>query len=108
MTSLSVARLVHLVFESLKASSPLDGCCRPWKEYALDFRELAVTVWLAVMDDVTDAKAECKAVTERDEGAKVPRPKEVNCWRNSKPNPSPKPMACMRRVGHSCSICCAN
>ena len=77
------------------------------KRNELDFLEALVTVWVAVIVDVTDAKAECKAATDREDEAKEPRPMEVNCWRSSKSNPSPKPMACMRSEGNSSNIFCA-
>lgn len=51
----------------------------PRKENELDFLEALVTVWVAVIVDVTDAKAECKAATDREDEAKEPRPMEVNC-----------------------------
>lgn len=70
---------VNCFFDPCKASSPLDGGWLPRKENELDFLEALVTVWVAVIVDVTDAKAECKAATDREDEAKEPRPMEVNC-----------------------------
>ena len=101
LTSLSFRPFVR---DSCKAASPLDSGSWPRKENELDFLDELVTVWVAVMVDVRDAKAVFNAATERADGANVPRPMEVNCWRSSKSNPSPKPIACMRSKGNSANI----
>lgn len=71
--------LCQLLLRPMQSISPLDGGWLPRKENELDFLEALVTVWVAVIVDVTDAKAECKAATDREDEAKEPRPMEVNC-----------------------------